>query len=117
MMITNITTTNRDLTQEIEAVTKKMNVRKKTETDLTKDGVRRIHGDLILSSITNQTFRVGESNVRRRGTVTLVVGDDLNAVMLPNADARVGGAEIYSDGRAFSFGGHCCTAEEEVSAK
>ena len=33
---------------------------------------------LVLGGIADQTFRVGECNVRRRGAVSLIVGDDLD---------------------------------------
>jgi len=60
----------------------------KTEVkELTKNGVDRVHGDLVLSGITDETLGVGESNVRRRRSVTLVVGDDLNTIMLPHTYA------------------------------
>ena len=74
--------------------------------DLTEDGVDRVHGDLVLGGVTDETLRVGEADVRRRRSVTLVVGDDLDAVMLPNADARVRRSEIDSDRWSLSFSGH-----------
>lgn len=74
--------------------------------EVTEDGVDGVHGDLILGRITDETLGVSESDVRRRGSVPLVVGDDFNAVMLPHTDARVGGSEIDSDSRTLSFSGH-----------
>jgi hypothetical protein len=61
---------------------------------------------LILSGITDETLRVSKSDVRRRGSVTLIVGDDFNTVMLPHTDTRVGGSEIDSDRWSLSFSGH-----------
>jgi hypothetical protein len=46
-----------------------------------------IHIDLILSSVANQAFFIAESNVRRSHTVTLIISDDLYAIILPNANA------------------------------
>lgn len=70
-----------------------------TTTDETlgvEHGLARVHGGLVLGRITDQTLRLGESDVGRSGTVTLVVRDDLHAVVLPHTDARVGGTEIDS---------------------
>ena len=68
------------------------------ETFGVEDGVEGVHGDLVLGSISNKTLSLVEGNVGRGGTVSLVVGDDLNAVVLPNANARVSGSEVDSDG-------------------
>jgi hypothetical protein len=47
-------------------------------------------------TITDQTLvALGESNVRRGSTVTLVVGDDFNAVIGPETDTRVGGTQVW----------------------
>ena len=48
--------------------------------------VKRVHSDLILSGISDQTLVVGEGDVRWCCTVTLVVGYDLDAIVLPDAD-------------------------------
>ena len=63
-----------------------------------EDGVGRVHGDLVLGRITDQTLSVSEGNERGRRPVTLVVGDDLNSVISEDTHARVRGAEIYTDG-------------------
>jgi len=55
-----------------------------TTTDETlgvEDGVVGVHGDLVLGGITDETLGVGESNERGSSAVTLIVGDDLNAVI------------------------------------
>ncbi|KAK3035052.1 hypothetical protein RJ639_034842 [Escallonia herrerae] len=69
------------------------------------DGGNWIHGDLVLLRIADEPLRVVEGNVRRSRPVALVVGDDLDAVVLPHADARVGRAEIYPDRESVSFSG------------
>ena len=52
-----------------------------------KHGVLGVHGHLVLGSITDQALGVGEGDVGGRGAVALVVGDDFDAVILPNTDA------------------------------
>lgn len=74
--------------------------------DLTEDGVDRVHGDLVLCGITDQTLGVGEGDVRRRGSVSLVVSNDLDPVVLPYPDARVGRAEIDPDRRSLALSSH-----------
>jgi len=63
-----------------------------------EDGVVWVHGDLVLGGISNQTLRVVEGDVGWGGSVTLVVGNDLNSVILPHGDTRVCGSEIDTDG-------------------
>ncbi len=46
----------------------------------------RVHRDLILCGITDETLCVGEGDIRRCRSVTLVVGDDLNTIILPDTD-------------------------------
>lgn len=43
-----------------------------------KDGVVRVHGHLVLGGISNETLGVRKGHIGRGGTVSLVVGDDLN---------------------------------------
>ncbi len=46
-----------------------------------------VHGDLVLGSIADETLIVGEGDIRGCRPVTLVVGDDLNTIVLPDTDA------------------------------
>jgi len=57
-----------------------------------EDRIRWVHGDLILGGITDKTLAVVESNIRRRCSVTLVVGDDFDLSVLEDANATVGGS-------------------------
>ena len=57
----------------------------------------RVHRDLVLRRVTDETLRVGEGDVGRGRAVTLVVGNDLDTVILPDTDARVGGAQVNAD--------------------
>jgi hypothetical protein len=62
-----------------------------------KHGVGGVHGDLVLGGITDKTLSVIESDVRRGGTLTLVVGNDLHTIVLPHTNARVRGTKIDTD--------------------
>jgi len=46
-----------------------------------------VHCDLILGGIANQALTLRERDIRRGGAVTLVVGDDFNAIVLPDTNA------------------------------
>lgn len=70
---------------------------------LTEDSVSRVHRDLILRSIADESLGVSESNIGRSSAVALIIGDDLHPIMLPYADARVRRPEIDSDRRTFAF--------------
>lgn len=62
-----------------------------------EDGIDGVHRNLILRGVTDVTLGVGEGDIRGGGAITLVVGDDLDTVVLPGNDIRVGGSEIDSD--------------------
>ncbi len=51
-----------------------------------KDCIDWVLGDLIFGSISNQPLRFSEGHVRWSGSVTLVVGNDFNSVVLPHSD-------------------------------
>jgi len=71
-----------------------------------EDGVLRVHGNLVLGSISDETLGVCECDVGWCGSVALVVGYDLNAVVLPHAHTTVGCAEVNANGLAFCLGSH-----------
>ena len=52
------------------------------------------HGRLVLGGVSDQSLTLGEGDVRRGGPVTLVVGDDLNTVILPQTDTSEGGGKL-----------------------
>jgi hypothetical protein len=63
-----------------------------------KDGVVRVHGDLVLGGITDETLRVVEGHVGGSGSVSLVVRNDFYSVVLPYTHTGVGGAKVNADG-------------------
>mmetsp|Transcript_21737 Transcript_21737/g.52312 ORF Transcript_21737/g.52312 Transcript_21737/m.52312 type:complete len:249 (-) Transcript_21737:104-850(-) len=63
-----------------------------------EDGVLWVHDALVLGGVADEALIVGEGNPRRGDAVTLVVSDDLDLAVLVHADARVGGAEVNTDG-------------------
>lgn len=66
-------------------------------TRLTKDRVVGIHGHLVLGRIADQTLRLRESHIAGRGSIALVVGDDLHLAMLKDTDTRVRGTKINAN--------------------
>jgi hypothetical protein len=60
-------------------------------------GVHGVHGHLVLGGITDQTLRVGESDIGGSGTVTLIIGNDLHTLVLPHSNTGVGGSQIDSN--------------------
>ena len=61
------------------------------ETLSVEDGVVRVHDDLVLGSITNQSLPLTKGDIRGGGTVTLVVGNNFNTVILPDTDITAEG--------------------------
>ncbi len=59
------------------------------ETLCVKDGVLWVRRQLILGGVTDETLTLRrESDVRRRDTVSLVIGDDLDSSVLENSDTE-----------------------------
>ena len=48
--------------------------------------VVRVHGNLVLCGIANETLALREGDVGRGRAVTLVIGNDLNTIILPDTD-------------------------------
>ena len=62
-----------------------------------------VGGGLVLGRVTDEALRVRERHVRRRDAVALVVGDDLHAPVLVDADTGVGRAQIDADDGALGL--------------
>jgi len=68
------------------------------ETFGVKDGVGGVTSSLVLGGIANETLLLGEGNVGGGSVDTLVVGNDFDFIVLPDADAGVGCSKINTDG-------------------
>lgn len=64
-----------------------------------KHCVGGIHCDLILCSITNQSFGIGKSDITWGGSVSLIIGNYFHFTVLENTHTRVGGAKINANCR------------------
>ncbi|ETV66165.1 hypothetical protein H257_17317 [Aphanomyces astaci] len=69
--------------------------------------VGRVHRHLVLGGVTDQALAVRECHVRRGRAVTLVVGNDFHAVILPYTHAGIGRAEIDTDTCALDCSHDC----------
>ena len=67
-----------------------------------EDGVLGVSGGLVLGRVTDETLLLSEGNVGWGGVDTLIVGNDLDLVVLPHSNAGVSGSQINSDGTS-----HC----------
>ena len=76
------------------------------KTFRTKYTVLRVHCNLIFGSIANQPFRVGESDVGWSCSVTLIVCNDFNTIILPNSNTAVSCSKI--DTNSLSVFSHYC---------
>ena len=80
-----------------------------------EDSVGRVHCDLVLRRVTDQTFCVGEGNERWGGSVALVVGNDFNTVIAEDTHARVRGTQVDTDSRGHGCG--CCSVRVSCSSR
>ena len=46
----------------------------------------RVHGGLVLGGVADETLVLREGDIRGGSSVTLVVGDDFDTVVLPDTD-------------------------------
>lgn len=58
------------------------------------DGVGRVSGGLVLCGVTDETFLLGESDVGRGDSVSLIVVENLDLALLHHSDTAVGGSQI-----------------------
>mmetsp|Transcript_13694 Transcript_13694/g.18984 ORF Transcript_13694/g.18984 Transcript_13694/m.18984 type:complete len:86 (-) Transcript_13694:80-337(-) len=62
-----------------------------------KNSIFWVHGNLILSCISNQSFVISEGHIRWSGSVSLVIGNDFNSIILPDSDTAVSCSKIDSN--------------------
>jgi len=65
----------------------------------------RVLGSLIHGIIAQQPLSVGEGNIGRGSAVALVVGNDLDAAVLPHCHAAIACTQVNANGFDF-FGSH-----------
>lgn len=51
-----------------------------------EDSVEWVFGSLVVSCVTDKSLGIGESDVGWSGSVTLVIGDDLDSFVFPESD-------------------------------
>mmetsp|Transcript_57998 Transcript_57998/g.166309 ORF Transcript_57998/g.166309 Transcript_57998/m.166309 type:complete len:95 (+) Transcript_57998:1773-2057(+) len=61
------------------------------------DSVGRITCSLVFSRLPDQPFSLCKSDIRGSGALALRIFNNLNAITLPNSDARKRSAQINSD--------------------
>jgi hypothetical protein len=86
---------------------KEFTAEKMKKTTRTKDSVYGVHRYLILGSIANESLSIRKCHIARSGSVSLVVSNDLHAIMLPHSDAAIRGSKIDAYCRSFTFTSHC----------
>jgi hypothetical protein len=62
-----------------------------------KNSVVGVFSSLIFSSITDESFGLSECDIGWSGSVSLIVGNDFDSVVLPDSNTGVSGTEIDSD--------------------
>lgn len=59
-----------------------------------EDGVGGVGGGLVLGRVTDEAFLLGEGDVGRSDTVTLIVDENLDLALLHHTDTAVGRTQI-----------------------
>ena len=65
-----------------------------------KHRVGGIHRCLVLGGIANESFGIVEGHIGWGCAIALVIGNDFNTVILPDADTRIGCAQVNANGFA-----------------
>ena len=55
-----------------------------------ENSVVRIFGSLVFGCISNQPFSFCKGDIRRSGSISLIIGDNLDSIILPNTNTGVG---------------------------
>ena len=58
----------------------------------------RVFGSLVFGRVSYESFCFSECDIRWSGSVSLIISDDLNSVVLPDSNTRVSCTKIDSDG-------------------
>ena len=62
-----------------------------------EDRVSWVLCNLVFGCISYESFIVIEGNVGWCGSISLIIGNDLDSVILPDANTRVGSSQVDSD--------------------
>ena len=71
---------------------------------LTKNRVGGIHCDLVLCSITDQSFGISKGDIAWGGSVPLIIGNYFHLSVLEDTHTRIGGAKINANCRSLRHG-------------
>jgi len=70
-----------------------------------EDSALGVGGILVLGGVTNEALLIGEGNVRRGNTVSLVVDKNLDLAVLHHTNTRVSGSQINTNNIPVALGG------------
>ncbi len=62
-----------------------------------EDRVVGIFGHLVLGGVSDESLGVSEGDIGWGGSISLIVGNDLNSIILPNTNTGVGSAKVDSN--------------------
>lgn len=80
-----------------------------------KDGVVWVLGGLVFGGVADESFGLCEGDIGWGGSVSLIVGNDFDSVVLPDSDTGVSSTEI--DSNSFRSVGHWFRSDNDYRRK